>query len=697
MRKGLRYDPLYRVIDEPTELRSIEGKFRGMFDRLKRISSLGTIPQVFEMAKYPKYEHMIGTIHQVNSLLEVVGEEVIPKRYRQPLLVAAIFIHLGHLPFTYSSERALLLASNLGDRSEDNRIKHYVKTRIRRALTAAGYDEDKQDLVMDRLFSLRDFRHLYRYFSAQLLVENWGSVEDRVEGLGDDDLKVAVRNLIDTDCDGYQYLQVADEADFVQRDGLYFGTVKIDIAPKHLYSPLTTTQPDVLLSEQRLIEYNRQYLAEKFYENLDVVSFTRLYEKILASLIWSSCFELTWLEEYDDRQMERLTCERFDSESNRTRLSDTWTQRASDLFQGNLAFRPIFKLDGVWFGAEPDAIDVEYHLAGRRESERGLLRYPFETGILLSVDYDRRQSWLRLSDHDLFSLVVFQDESNRALLEILKVASRLRYNLSVIRHAPVLHKAIGRQLSWTGEVRFDNEAVFKSLSRAISYIEQNEEYEIGEYVRDYLQSLSKIVTFSDLWEDEDNFFWRAVLMQRVTEPLPDELSLKGRRVNFLRGLLELPVRLLQYKSTRVYLDEIHQELLAELGTDIPRDQKGEIFEALWLVEKIVEKRGNYQIFFNGLVITDPKKPTREQDEHEFDVIELLINDARRAECNIYACSIADDYRQNNREPLTMFADYLHSNFPDLTIHTYYVIPQDKGAGDWRPMMEDAGRNYRPDL
>jgi len=188
------------------------------------------------MARYPKYEHGLGTVHQINSLLDVADENVIPTRYRKSLILASLFLHLGHLPYTYSTERALLLASNLGRRSNENKIKRYVKTKIEKILSRINLDNKRKQDILDNIFSLRDYKSLYRYFSAEILVEKFGNLKDKVDGLNEEDLEVIIKDLVDKENDGYTYLSLADKADFVQRDALYFGTVRIDISPKHLYS-----------------------------------------------------------------------------------------------------------------------------------------------------------------------------------------------------------------------------------------------------------------------------------------------------------------------------------------------------------------------------------------------------------------------------------------------------------------------------
>ena len=144
---NFRYDPLYRVIDETDEMRIVEGNYKSLFDRLKRINNLGLIPEVFDMAKYPKYEHGLGTTYQVNNLLEVVDENIIPIKYRKPMLLASLFLHLGHLPYTYSTERALLLASNLGDRNRNNKIKKYIIKRVKKVHDMTKIDYEKKILI----------------------------------------------------------------------------------------------------------------------------------------------------------------------------------------------------------------------------------------------------------------------------------------------------------------------------------------------------------------------------------------------------------------------------------------------------------------------------------------------------------------------------------------------------------------------
>lgn len=686
-----RYDPLYRVIDETEEMRIVEGNFKSLFDRLKRINNLGLIPEVFDMAKYPKYEHGLGTTYQVNSLLEVADEYIIPTKYRKPLILASLFLHLGHLPYTYSTERALLLASNLGDRNTNNKIKKYVIKRVKKAHDKANIDGEKKQIVLDNILSLRSYKNLYRFFSAEMLVKKWGNLKNKIDGLSEEDLEIIVKDLIDTSNNGYMYLNLADKADFVQRDALYFGTVRIDISPRHLYGGLSKYKPRFSVSEEKLIEYNLYYLNERFYDNPNVDWFSRLYEKILASLIISKNFKIEWLEHYDDAQLKRLIQDDLDKDNNKIGLPLTWRHRANKLFQNGIRFNSIFDFRDVLFQKEKDILDMEYKLIGKNESERGLLTYPFDKGILIAIDYLDKSKYPIHPNYQTFSIKVFQNESKKSFIELLKIVNNLNYHLS-FSHVKNIRNGFANQLSWTKDARFSNERVIHVISDTIKVLD-NEDYEKRDFIDKYLKNLSNISTFGDLWHNfENQFVWKGQI-RYLLEQHRDEIEKDDLYNRFTEGLLLLPVQLLQYKSTKKYIDEIYNKLLVKISADISNDEKGDLFEALWLMDKMRTKKGKFQFFLNGMVVIDTDNSMDKQDDNEFDVIELVINDDEKAECWIYACSIADDYESKNKDQITKLAEHIHKEFPNLIVRTRYIVPNDENVGDLSPREEDAGRNY----
>lgn len=685
----MRYDPLYRVIEETEEMCIIEGAFKPMFDRLKKINNLGIIPEVFGMARYPKYEHGIGTFHQISRLLKITDDKVIPARYRIPLNISTIFLHSGHLPFTYSTERALLLACNLGKEDDQNNVSEYICKKVNKVLDKAGYEEGSKEGILKDLLSMKEYKSLYRYFSCENLIEKWSKLKSKLKIDDDECLKIIIRNLIEKKSDGYKYLNLANKADYVQRDALYFGTVKIDISPEHLYRETSVYNPRFSVSEEKLIESNLQYLDERFYGHDEVVFFSRLYEKILASLIISKNFKFQWFEEYNDDQFKRLITENLDKNNNYAKLPPEWIKKARDLFDNKVKFSSVLHLKAIPFPKKKNIIDIEYELLKRNKSERGLLHYPYETGILLNIDYFHEEEFIPNPNNSLYSISIYQDESKKKLIELLKIIKNLTIQLSVFDIEEV-RKSLGKEFSWTKDIRYDNKAIVESIAEAILSIEKNES-EKGKFVSDYLDSLVEIQKFKVFWNNfETRFNWKEPIAYLVKKQSDEENNFEIYQ-HFVRGLLSLPVELLQFKSTKKYLDKIYQMLLENISIENSNEKKGNLFESLWLIDKLRSKRGDFQFFLNGMVVIDPEKIKKEQDENEFDVIELIIT-GKSAECWIYACSIADDYKTKNEAQITKLADNIHDVFPDVNISTRYVIPEKRNY-IWTPKELNTGRNY----
>lgn len=688
-KRNFRYDPLYRVIDLTEEIRFIEGTFKSLFDRLKGINNLGIIPEILEMARYPKYEHHLGTVYQINCLLDSVDKNKIPGTYRIPLKLSALILHVGHLPFTYSTERALLLASSLDADDRDNKTKKYVKKSVEKTLQQANFDNEEQQEHLEKLFSLENYKSLYRYFSCQIFLDIWRRIQNKYV-LKDEAKKTIIRNLIDPKNEGYRYLELTNKVDFVQRDALYFGTVRLDLSPKHLYGQglLEDITDFASVDEEKLIESNLDYMMERFYDSDRIRGFSRLYEKIVASLIISNNFKMKWLDELDDSRFKRLITENTTPNNKPANLPKAWTKRAEDLFKDNIRFSLVFKLSDISFEKQKNVIDIEYKLLRKGRSTRGLCTYPFEKGVLLDIDYLRKRMLPPYPNYRQFSVSVFQNDSQIDFIELLKIIEQLSHHCS-ISHIENIRDGLCKQFSWTKSIRIDTKNVIDSISDAIANIENGENYNKGEFITKFLKSIFSIKTFDELWHNFENQVFRLSL-EGIVKEQKDAIEKSDIRKYFVKGMLALPVRLLQFETTKKYLDEIYIKILETIPTTDSNEKKGYLFEALWLIDRIRERRGTFQFFINGMVVVDPAKTKKERDVHEFDVIELFINESGEAECWVYACSIADDYTQKNEEQLKRLAEGIHKIYSDLKIGTRYIIPENKSDGGWKPKEEETG-------
>lgn len=550
--------------------------------------------------------------------------------------------------------------------------------------------DDKQKEHLQKIFSLRYYKSLYKYFSSEIFLGNWKKVRNQF-GLEDENKKIIIKNLVDTENDGYKYLELADKADFVQRDALYFGTVRLDISPKHLYGPGLLEEESNFFSvdERKLLENSLDYLRERFYESDKARWVSGLLEKIIAYLVLNKSFKMKWLEKYDDPQFRRLITNNMKPDTKKARLPKKWTNRAKELLEGNISFSLIFKLLEIDFERNKSIIDIEHNIIQTRESFRMLVKYPFKKGLLLDISHVKKLKYPVHFKYRGFSVALFQDDKNRNFNELLKIIQKLCKYCSVT-HSKDIREGIGRQLSWTNVVRINNKNVVKAVSEAILIIEEKDKAKRGTFLAGFLKDLTSIKTFSPIWHNFENIaLWYAPIMQYVEE---HNGSIEETDIleKFAKMIFSLPLRLLQYRSTKKNLDRIYKTLLEMIPEAPSNEKKGHLFEALFLVEKMRKKRGSFQFLISNLIVVDPTKEKRKRDVAEFDVIEFIINGNNKSECRIYACSIGDDYKQKNEEKIKKLADSIHETYKDLKIIPKYVVPQNKVKEDWKPREIETG-------
>lgn len=701
LEKNYRNDLLYRVIDETVEMQIIEDKCKHSFDRLKKINSLGVVPEVIEMAKYPKYEHAIGAIHQVNCLIEIDQNNVvkkIDKKYSRPLKISAEFLHLGHFPFTYSTERALLLAINIFDTEKIRKDKEKVEKIIHSGLEFYDVDESKKNEFLKRIFSLKDYKYLYRFLSIKILLENWNSFFTKFdhEKLTEIDKKIIINNLINADSPGNQFLQLADKADYVQRDALYFGTIKIDISPKHLYK---NSLLDIfsITEEEEFLDQNLDYLYDVFYNNSEVILFSKLYEKIVASIIHSEKFDIKWLQEYDDDSFKWLIRKSKDRDNKKIDLDQLWVERADKLFNHHFSFNHIFQLQGVQFPKGKTIIDIEHQLIGIVEPKTKILSYPFDRGILVSLDYSHIEffddtAYFPLKEEETLYIDIdlFQNKKQKDLTELVKIVANLSQFLSPEDNAKI-RNGFGNLLSWTGKHKIKNSPVLTALAEAL--IKIDEERDPSDlFLVEFVDNLSKNAEFEEFWKKPHLTFWKEVIvvdLKKYIENSPENKRDAYQRI--LIDLLDLPIKLLQSESSRGYFEKICENLIKKINEPGEKAKRGNYFEALSLLTRILNSEGKFQFFISGHTVVDQNQKESE-DKNEYDIIEIRLNDLETVELWIYSCSISAGIEANNRKQLNRLYSDIRKRFPELKIRVRFLVPENGRAKKWTPKMKETGMN-----
>lgn len=690
-RRKNRYDPLYRVIDETKEMQLIESTFFEKFDRLKKINNLGIIPEVFEMAKYSKYEHTYGTIYQVNNLIEI-AENVIDQKYQNPLIIAAHFIHIGHCPFTFSTERGVLIACFIGKKTGNLAIQKFVDDKIESAYKTIGKTKENLEPIKKTLYSLTDFKQLYRIFSMAFIVKNWKRINSKAftNALSSDDLKNITHDLLTKNNDGYKYLDLCDRVDYVQRDALYFGAVKIDVSPKHIYRKSSRYHPIAASDETKLIDANLEYLSNVYYRHKSVIYFTALYEKIIAALILEKNFKLEYLEELNDESFKRLICQNK-MENGQVKLSKIWCKRADDLFNKRIKFHFVFFIEEVQFSEDKSIIEIEEQLITQNGEFNELLEYPFRNLVLLSMDHSKRQMTFS-PNMRLFDFHFFINNDARDLTELLKIINRLSSKISVKNHEKI-SRGIGNLMSPTGKCRINNKPVNTEVAKQILLFERENNCQ-WETLKSFLDTLFGLEEFEEIRSDVAIYIMKNLYLRYSEE----NLELSDERIidiyaEIVRTIFTLSIEILQNPKFCPFFEQINKILSHSITTVKNEGQRGIIFEAICLLAEIGKTIGNVPLIINGLVVIDPSKEKESQDHHEYDILKFFLNENNQAELHIFVCSISDGIRANNKQSISDLADEINLNYPELIIKTWYMIPKDKKKENWKPILEETGRSY----
>ncbi|MGA7075124.1 MAG: hypothetical protein WBZ42_01035 [Halobacteriota archaeon] len=611
MFEDYKYDPLYGVLDESKELLFFERHFEKQLDRLKGISNLGIIPEIFKRAKYSKYEHALGTTQQVISLLEVLkwkaqrdegGDPL--AGHRRSLLLASLFLHLGHFPFTYSTERALLLASTWKGR-RDNRAKSYITYVVSLALDHAIDEDDeskrrsKLTTILARLYSLKDCREFYKYLGTNLLIRKGQLLSDFFAGFDSEELKEVTKSLIDPQNHGYKYLMLADTVDFVQRDALYLGAVRLNISAEHLYGQLSKDRRmiesvirliDAEIYEGRILRAGESYLSDIFYKRPKVAWFTNLYEKILAFLINHPSFEFSWLEELNDAEFKNIIIGNFDKTHQSRFLPGRWANRAKQLFDGKYNFDKVFSISQLDYRQDKDIIDLECELIGVSKGSPAYFSYPFHRGVLLLTHYAATKSAI-FPGFAKFSLELFQERAHKKLFPLLSVAKQI---IPLIEPFGVdeLRKGIGDYVSWSNLMEFSNSKIEEKLGDALKRL-NDETDNSGEFTESFFHHLGGLTSFGPILMKAFHKMVTEIDLDVILDPKKFGVQMDNLKFKIVIAvILHSPVRSLQQKRVSQFLNEIRRKL-TEMMQSSKAEELGHIFETLCAVDLILSKRGSF--------------------------------------------------------------------------------------------------------
>ncbi len=267
-------DPLYNYIEldkATTDIVNKESIIKEL-ERIEDINHLGVVQKIYTLSKHSKFEHGLG-VYYLTCMAENIIKPQINKATIQSksLKLAAILHGIGHLPYTYSTERAICALNDQNEpiKSEIRKITSHVCE----CLDISG--KKKSDLM--RFLSQGEYRELHRWFEAYKVLNN-KDIPNR---------EVVARYIVDANNSGYQLLRFLDRIDYVIRDAHYINlfSLKINLIPFIKGIKISKKGGIDAPSDINVLGSYYQLLGEKVYRNPKVIGVENIFFRMIIDSI----------------------------------------------------------------------------------------------------------------------------------------------------------------------------------------------------------------------------------------------------------------------------------------------------------------------------------------------------------------------------------------------------------------------------
>lgn len=284
-------DYIYDYIEiDSSDISLLETEFvRSQMSRLKKLQHLGLISKIYPLARHDKLEHAYGTYWLCRLSEDWAKGLALNKK---ALRFAAILHCIGHLPFSYATEHAVLQLYHI-----HTNTKSWCEKLFKECVDFVG--DGKLEKAAQAVISNNNSFALHRWFTAAKIARS----KDFANDLG----KQVVRLLLDDDLFAHQFFREIDRVDYVLRDIFYLGTgrIELNMAP---FMAGFSKQPDGTLQEPMLfgvIDAAHEYLNSQFYSDGRVRCLEQVVRKSILREVIEGDLTIDSLLELDDDQFEK--------------------------------------------------------------------------------------------------------------------------------------------------------------------------------------------------------------------------------------------------------------------------------------------------------------------------------------------------------------------------------------------------------
>lgn len=260
-------------------------------ERLDAIGQLGLIEEVFPLAKHTKLEHSVGLHHLTRLACEHIHGLGSAQIQRKAALLAALLHNIGHMPYGFATERALLS------------VEPWVADV--RGLIDAWVDPVRQQLCDGcrgecwRFREQGDHYALFRWHSAAKVLQ-LGQLDHPTR-------KETAKYIVCREEPGYNLLYLLDRTEYTVRDLFYLGMLQVDLnaLPFLRALRLDTDGSVVPTGVSKTIEALSDYLIDYVYTAPNVLAYEQVYVASVRQALLEGEIDAKQLAAWTDHGLRR--------------------------------------------------------------------------------------------------------------------------------------------------------------------------------------------------------------------------------------------------------------------------------------------------------------------------------------------------------------------------------------------------------
>ena len=327
--------------------------------RLERIKSLGLIHISFPSATHSKWEHHLGMTHLASQIS-------LPKENKKRLQLLCLLGGIGHLPYTYATEEAVLLAARLSvnfRRTLERNLSEVWQ------MVSEGHADDAK-APYSKIIDGMQVIAIHAWLSALKLKRFAQSVD-----IGD--RKKLIKDRITTDSELNRLYRFLARVDYVQRDLYYTGLARFSLSAQGFLRRYQDSVEDLFSTPAaNIIDQLRSFLTDSLYFEVRSASIEALFKKKLAELLAAGAVSLNDLLRWHDNDLES----EFEKRVGKSWWPDINHLQFEEICRTKVHSYRRFRDDSV--GA--DTVEMERKLLGLKQgSVKPLLRYPASRGFVV--------------------------------------------------------------------------------------------------------------------------------------------------------------------------------------------------------------------------------------------------------------------------------------------------------------------------